>query len=253
MGIRQVLYQLYESRLARALPPDRVPQHIGVILDGNRRWAKAMGATTAQGHRTGSYKIHELLDWCDEAGIDVVTLWLLSTDNLSRDQAEVDDLVEIIVTTVEELAQRETECLKLVGDLRFFGEDHQRRLRAAADSTSSREGMKVNIAIGYGGRNEIIDAVRSLIRAKADQGLSPEEIAGSMTDADIADHLYTSGQPDPDLVIRTSGEQRMSGFMLWQTVHTEFYFCEAYWPDFRRTDFFRALRDYAQRERRHGR
>ncbi|MDD9205823.1 polyprenyl diphosphate synthase, partial [Georgenia sp. 10Sc9-8] len=128
-----------------------------------------------------------------------------------------------------------------------------RGLREAQDQAAATEGMVVNVAIGYGGRHEIADAVRSLLRDRAAAGATMEDVAADLHVEDIADHLYTKGQPDPDLVIRTSGEQRLSGFLLWQSVHSEYYFCEAYWPDFRRIDFLRALRDYSQRERRLGR
>ena len=125
-------------------------------------------------------------------------------------------------------------------------------LRASVARTASVQGMTVNVAVGYGGRHEITEAVRSMMREAAAKGLTLDELADSFTDADITAHVYTKDQPDPDLVIRTSGEQRLSGFMLWQSVHSEYYFCEVYWPDFRRVDFLRALRSYAQRERRMG-
>jgi len=141
----------------------------------------------------------------------------------------------------------------MVGNRDMPPESLSGRLRAAEAATAKAGGVEVNIAVGYGGRQEIADAVRSLLREEAACGRSLEDVAQSISVDGIARHLYTKGQPDPDLVIRTSGEQRMSGFMLWQTVHTELYFCEAYWPDFRRTDFLRALRDYTQRERRLGR
>jgi short-chain Z-isoprenyl diphosphate synthase len=127
------------------------------------------------------------------------------------------------------------------------------RLNAAVESTSKATALHVNVAVGYGGRHEIAAAVRAYLLAGVAQGQSLEEVAEGFTVEDIAEHLYTKGQPDPDLMIRTSGEQRLGGFLLWQSAHTEFYFCDAYWPDFRRVDFLRALRSYAQRERRHGR
>ncbi|MEZ7898168.1 MAG: isoprenyl transferase [Flaviflexus sp.] len=253
MSIRDVVYQVYENSLSRSLDRSRLPRHVGVILDGNRRWAKTMGATAADGHRKGADKIGEFLTWCDEAGIELITLWLLSTDNLSRDQKEIDELSEIIVTTVERLAYMGHWRLHHVGDLKLLNEDHQRRITEAVESTKDSDGAMVNVAVGYGGRSEITEAVREFILTKASEGLNPEEIAVAVSDTEIESHLYTRGQPDPDLVIRTSGEQRLSGFMPWQTVHSEYYFCEAYWPDFRRTDFLRALRAYEARDRRHGR
>ena len=247
------VYSLYERRLRRELDPQQLPRHIAVMLDGNRRWAREVGESAAYGHRKGALKISELLDWCDESGIQIVTLWLLSTDNLHRDQEELVELVGIIAETVDSLADTGEWSLRMVGNLDMLPEECAARLRGAEARTANVSGMQVNIAVGYGGRQEIADAVREILLERAEAGETIEEVADGISLDDITAHLYTKGQPDPDLVIRTSGEQRMSGFMLWQSVHTELYFCEAYWPDFRRTDFLRALRDYSQRERRMGR
>lgn len=248
-----VLYGMYERRLRASLRPADVPRHIGVILDGNRRWARSTGSAPADGHRRGADKITELLGWSEDVGVQIVTLWMLSTDNLNRDPAEVADLLEIIVDAVESLARARRWRLRVVGALDLLPEPAAARLRAAEAATGDVVGLHVNVAVGYGGRHEIADAVRSLLKEHAEAGTSIEELAQILTVEHIADHLYTKGQPDPDLVIRTSGEQRLGGFLLWQSVHTEFYFCEAYWPDFRRVDFLRALRAYALRERRLGR
>ncbi len=250
-----LLYELYERRLARELDRERLPQHVAVMLDGNRRWARSAGTTTAHGHRKGADKITEFLTWAAEAGIQRVTLWMLSTDNLSRDPGEVKDLLEIIAGTVDTLADDGRWNIFLVGALDLLPGDYADRLRRAAErnATAGSGTIDVNVAVGYGGRHEITDAVRALLKERAGEGFDLGEVAETLTLDDIADHLYTAGQPDPDLVIRTSGEQRLSGFLLWQSVHSEFYFCETYWPDFRKVDFLRALRAYGQRERRLGR
>ncbi|MDO5724436.1 MAG: isoprenyl transferase [Flaviflexus sp.] len=250
---KDLLYQAYERRLTRELDKQRMPRHVGVILDGNRRWAKTLGVTAAHGHRRGASKIREFLTWCEETNIELVTLWLLSTDNLERSSDELKSLLDIIVATVESLARAGRWRLHLVGDPSVIDEKHRADIAAAVEQTRDNEGLLVNVAIGYGGRNEILGAIREFIASQAEAGKTPREIADAVCAEEIEAHLYTRGQPDPDLVIRTSGEQRLSGFMPWQTVHSEYYFCEAYWPDFRRTDFLRALRDYAQRDRRHGR
>ncbi|MDO5729295.1 MAG: isoprenyl transferase [Actinomycetaceae bacterium] len=253
----QLLYNLYERHLARELDEADIPRHVGVILDGNRRWAKAGGNATAYGHRKGADKIEEFLQWASEVGVKVVTLWMLSTDNLARESDELTPLLSIIADATRQLAADRRWRLRLVGDLSLLPEDVATELTdATKPSWNAGEApgrLDVNIAIGYGGRHEITDAVRSLLRECAEKGMTLEEVADVLTVADITDHLYTAGVPDPDLLIRTSGEQRLSGFLLWQSVHSEYYFCEAYWPDFRRVDFLRALRDYAQRERRLGR
>ena len=251
-GARRVLYPAYEARLSRKLPADRIPRHVGVMLDGNRRWARAVGRDSAAGHRAGAANIEPLLAWCEEVGVQVVTLWLLSTDNLNRPPRELEPLLEIIEEVVDALAVAGRWRLHPVGALDLLPDPTAARLKSAAERTRDVEGMIVNIAVGYGGRREIADAVRALLAEHAERGTSLEELATTLDVEHIAEHLYTKGQPDPDLVIRTSGEQRLGGFLLWQSAHSEFYFCEAYWPDFRRVDFLRAVRAYAERERRFG-
>jgi short-chain Z-isoprenyl diphosphate synthase len=257
--VADVVYRLYEQRLMRQLRAVTArgapyPRHVGVILDGNRRWARQVGlADVVDGHRAGAAHIAEVLGWCREGGVEVVTLWLLSTDNLDRSPAELDPLLATIADIVDELADPPGQWqLRMVGALDLLPPEIATRLAAAAVRSRHRSGMQVNIAVGYGGRQEIAYAVRKLLQQHAEAGTSIDELAELLSVEHIAKHLYTSGQPDPDLVIRTSGEQRLSGFMLWQSAHSEFYFCEAYWPDFRRTDFLRAMRDYASRHRRFG-
>jgi short-chain Z-isoprenyl diphosphate synthase len=254
VSLRDLLYSLYERRLTRALVGSPTPRHVGVIVDGNRRWAREMGLDDPNhGHRAGARKIEEMLGWCRDSGVEVVTLWLLSTDNLSRPAAELAPLLRIIEGVVTDLAaDGKPWDLRVVGALDLLPTDTAQLLKESADATDGRPGPVVNVAIGYGGRREIADAVRSLLQEHVGRGTTIEELAEVLDVDHIAEHLYTRGQPDPDLVIRTSGEQRLSGFLLWQSAHSEFYFCDAYWPDFRRTHFLRALRDYANRHRRFG-
>ncbi|MEV4431793.1 isoprenyl transferase [Streptomyces sp. NPDC049585] len=252
MKLRDLVYRLYARRVEGRLDHAQVPKHIGVILDGNRRWARADGRTTEQGHQAGADKISELLGWCAETDVEVVTLWMLSTDNLDRPAEELMPLLAIIENTVRGLAADGRWRVHHVGNLDLLPGRTQQVLKEAEQDTLDREGILVNVAVGYGGRQEIADAVRSLILEAAESGTSFEELA-EMVDVDhITKHLYTKGQPDPDLIIRTSGEQRLSGFMLWQSAHSEYYFCEVFWPAFRKVDFLRALRDYAARHRRYG-
>jgi short-chain Z-isoprenyl diphosphate synthase len=252
MGLRGLVYRLYERRLETALLPQAIPRHVGVMCDGNRRWARSAGLTdVSSGHRAGADKIFELLDWCRDAGVEVVTLWLLSTDNLARPAAELEQLLRIIEATVTELVA-EGWHVKPVGALDLLPAETAEVLKSAAESTAGNGGLLVNIAVGYGGRREIADAVRSLLQDHATRGTTIEELAEILDVDHIAEHLYTAGQPDPDLVIRTSGEQRLGGFLLWQSAHSEFYFCDAYWPAFRKVDFLRALRSYGARHRRFG-
>jgi short-chain Z-isoprenyl diphosphate synthase len=252
MGVRGLVYRLYERRLEASLSPSAIPRHVGVMCDGNRRWARSAGLTdVSSGHQAGADKIFELLEWCQAAGVEVVTLWLLSTDNLSRPAAELEPLLRIIEDTVRQLGTQQWH-IKPVGALDLLPDETARALKEVAAATAGGTGLLVNVAVGYGGRHEIADAVRSLLTDHASRGTSIEELASFLTVEHIAEHLYTAGQPDPDLVIRTSGEQRLGGFLLWQSAHSEFYFCDAYWPAFRRVDFLRALRSYAARSRRFG-
>jgi len=252
VSLSDLVYGLYERRVLRQIPQDRRPRHVGVILDGNRRWASSHGSTSLAGHRAGAAKIVEFLGWCEDADVEVVTLWLLSTDNLSRSAAELADLQEVIEETVGDLAATRRWRIHPVGALDLLPDRTARMLKECAEATSDVEGMWVNVAVGYGGRREVVDAVRSLLQERAAEGESLAAVAQALTVDDIGEHLYTRGQPDPDLVIRTSGEQRLSGFLMWQSAHSEYYFCEAYWPAFRHVDFLRALRSYAARQRRFG-
>jgi short-chain Z-isoprenyl diphosphate synthase len=253
--VADVVYRLYEHRLNQQLAGALRPRHVGLILDGNRRWAREVGLSdVSEGHRVGARKIEELLSWCSEAGIEVATLYLASRDNVDhRASGEVSMLLGTVADVVDELAEPDTPWrLRIVGAMDVVPTEIAARLSAAALRTEDRPGMQVNIAVGYGGRQEIADAVRKLLLRHAEAGTTIEELAEVLDVEHIAEHLYTSGQPDPDLVIRTSGEQRMSDFLLWQSAYSELWFCEAYWPAFRRTDFLRALREYANRHRRFG-
>jgi short-chain Z-isoprenyl diphosphate synthase len=255
LRLRDLVYSVYERRLAARLVGKPHPRHVGVIVDGNRRWAREMGYVDPNdGHRVGAAKIEELLHWCDEAGVEVVTLWLLSTDNLSRPNDQLDPLLKIIENLATDLAAEGNPWrLTMVGALDLLPAASATVLKAAEERTATRVGgASVNMAVGYGGRREIADAVRALLHEHAKAGTPIEELAEILDVDHISEHLYTKGQPDPDLVIRTSGEQRLSGFLLWQSAHSEFYFCDAYWPGFRRVDFLRALRSYAGRQRRYG-
>ncbi|MBW9093505.1 isoprenyl transferase [Microbacterium jejuense] len=251
---RGPLYRLYINRLRRRLDPASAPRHVAMMIDGNRRWAKQLGYdSAAHGHRAGAAKMKEFLRWCDDVGIRVVSLYLLSNDNLrKRDSRELSDLIEIIAQLADELSRERDWRVKHVGRADALPADLARVLSDVEQRTKGNPGMHVNLAVGYGGRGEIVDAVRSIIAQHQQEGGSLEELAASLTPEQIGEHLYTGGQPDPDLVIRTSGEQRLSDFLLWQSAHSEFYFVEALGPDLREVDFLRAIRDFTSRDRRYG-
>jgi short-chain Z-isoprenyl diphosphate synthase len=257
--LKEPAYRLYEMRLRQELARSKseLPRHIAVLCDGNRRWARDAGhADVSYGYRVGARKIAEMLRWCQESGIEMATVYLLSTENLQRDPAELASLIGIITDVVEEIcAPANRWSVRTVGDLELIGEEPARRLRDAVESTQSEAAagvFHVNVAVGYGGRQEIVDAVRQLLNKQLANGATAEQLVEAVTIDAISENLYTSGQPDPDLVIRTSGEQRLSGFLLWQSAYSEMWFTEAYWPEFRRVDFLRALRDYTARHRRYG-
>lgn len=252
MKLSKPLYSVYERNLISSIPAERLPHHIGVMVDGNRRWAAQMGESTRHGHQVGADRILDFLGWCRELGIEVVTLYMLSTENLRRPESELTDLLGIIDTLLQTLGEDRSARIQPVGALEILPEGLASTLATVTECTADVEGLHVNIAVGYGGRQEIVDAVRELLAEAAREGDSLEDVASSLTADDISRFLYTRGQPDPDLVIRTSGEQRLSGFMMWQSAYSEFYFCDVLWPDFRRVDFIRALRDYAGRQRRFG-
>ncbi len=229
---------------------------MGLILDGNRRYAKEMGFdSVTMGHREGARKLDDVLQWCSDMGIKIVTIWVLSTDNIQRDKREVDSLLKVIDEKIDELSKspvikRNAFRIKALGKLEILPDTLKKTIRNAEESTKNNEKHVLNIAIGYGGREEIVEAVKRALKGKKAQ--TADELANSITTEDITAHLYTNGIPDPDLIIRTSGEIRLSGFLLWQSAYSEFYFCDAFWPAFRKIDFLRAIRSYQHRGRRFG-
>ena len=251
-------YRLYEGRLSRRLRSWRLPEHIGIIMDGNRRFARQSGLVRiSYGHARGADKLEEVLSWCFEAGIPVVTVWSFSIDNFERDDSEVAELLQLFETKTRELETHDDVHsnrvrVKYIGKLDLLPETLQEAIRSIEATTAKYDGFQLNIAMAYGGRQEITDAVRQYLADQRSNGATLQETLKSFTDRSIEPYLYTSGQPEPDLIIRTSGEVRMSGFMLWQSAHAEFYFCDTHWPAFRRIDLLRALRAFDQRQRRFG-
>ncbi|KEF34556.1 UDP pyrophosphate synthase [Deinococcus sp. RL] len=249
----------YERRLLREVRGHgRLPRHLGLILDGNRRYARAAGLQRELGHSFGAEKAHEVLQWCLELGIPAVTIWVLSTDNTSRDPEELAHILRLLEREARSLAtdpriHAHRVRVRAIGQHGAFPPQVLAALRELEEKTAGYDGMTLNIAVGYGGREEIVDAVKCHLAGRAAAGAGLAEVIAELKPEHISAHLYTAGIPDPDFIIRTSGEIRLSGFMLWQSVYSEFYFCDVYWPGFRRVDFLRALRDFQGRERRFGR
>ncbi|MEU3561869.1 polyprenyl diphosphate synthase [Kitasatospora sp. NPDC006786] len=257
MLMPDLLRSLYTRRLRREVMAGPLPRHVGLIMDGNRRWARQMGmANPSLGHKAGAEHVEEVLSWCEALGIKHITVFVCSTENLQRrGDAEVTYLMRLIEQVVADRLTRPDARwqIHLAGMTDALPDSTARALKEAVEATRTcTTGAHVTLAVGYGGRQEVIDAMRDLMYARAEAGASLTEVADALTVDDIAPHLYTAGQPDPDLVIRTSGEQRLSNFLLWQSAYSELYFCEAYWPAFREVDFLRAVRSFAARQRRYG-
>jgi short-chain Z-isoprenyl diphosphate synthase len=257
MRITDPLYALYTRRLRNRLKDGPLPRHIGLIMDGNRRWARQLGlANPSIGHRYGAEHVDDVLGWCEALGVKHVTVFVCSTENLRRrDDGEVAFLMQLVEDVVAAKLARPGARWQVhtAGNLDSLPDSTAHALKRAVEATSDcATGAHVTLAIGYGGRQEVIDAVRDLLTERAAAGQPMAELAAELVEDDLARYLYTAGRPDPDLVIRTSGEQRMSNFLLWQSAYSELYFCEAYWPAFREVDFLRALRSFASRQRRYG-
>jgi short-chain Z-isoprenyl diphosphate synthase len=253
------LYRIYTARLRRGVGRAPPPNHVAVILDGNRRWASLAGlAEPGAGHRRGADKIDELLRWCADLRIGEVTVWALSNENLARSPGELSALHQILADKLAALSERAHRYaprmrIRVFGRLGALPERLSETIQKVEADTANHEGLTLNVALGYSGRDELVDATRALIRSLATREIPAEEMVDHVTSEALASHLYTAAHSDPDLIIRTSGEMRLSGFLPWQSTHSEFYFTDVYWPAFRELDFLRAVRTFQQRERRFGR
>ncbi len=248
------IYKGYEFLLERDVSSGRKPEHIAIIMDGNRRLAERLGITPSKGHRMGAEKVEDVLDWCIGLGIKNITVYAFSMENFQRPKEEVENLFDLFEEYFYKIAEDERihknkVRVKAIGRIELFPERMRKAIAVAEERTKSYEDFQFNLAIAYGGRQEIIDAVKEI----AEKVRLGEMEASKIDEGTMTKYLYTNGLPDPDLVIRTSGEERISGFLLWQSAYSELYFCESYWPGFRKIDLLRAIRTYQQRERRYGR
>jgi short-chain Z-isoprenyl diphosphate synthase len=256
--IKQLFYTVYQKRLHRKAGQWQIPYHIGVILDGNRRYAKEQGfIDVTKGHDDGADKLEEVLHWCDELGVKIFSIWIFSLDNFNREKAEVTGILNLIEKKMRSLVTIEgfhTNQIKVrpIGKIELLPPSLQEAIRAAEEATKDYDKFILNVAVAYGGREEIVEAFRSHLKSELANGKDPAQIADELSEDKITPHLYTSDLPDPDLIIRTSGEIRLGGFLLWQSAYSEYYFCDTYWPSFRKIDFLRAIRDYSHRQRRFG-
>ena len=246
-----MLYQLYTRRLRRQLAGLPKPNHVAIVMDGNRRWARGAGYDDVRiGHHFGAKHLEQFLQWSADAGIRCVTAWVASADNIRRrNSAEVDYLMKLTETVLADHVRRDHRWrLHVAGQLDLLPDSTARALKEAVAETRDREDAgELTIAIAYSGRLEVVDAVRAILDEAAAAGQSPVQVADSLTEDEIGRHLYVPGLPEPELVIRTSGELRMSDFLLWQATRSEIEFCDLYWPAFREVDLLRALRTYGRR------
>ena len=249
------VYKVYRRWLRMQIGSKEKPQHIGVILDGNRRWASSRSMIPWKGHREGAEKVKKFLDWCIDIGIKTVTLYVFSTENFQRPREEVDEIMQLAEENLEELLSSDVihknrVCIKAIGRTGLLPQRIQQLIQKVEEATDEYDGFYLNLALAYGGRAEIVDATRKLaLKVKAGE-IAP----GDIDEEVFEENLYTAylPQPDPDLIIRTSGESRLSGFLLWQSAYSELFFVDVYWPDFREIDFERAIRSFQQRRRRYG-
>jgi short-chain Z-isoprenyl diphosphate synthase len=252
-------YRRYEAQLLREVCTGPVPRHVGIILDGNRRHARGKGLSDYRRiYEVGAHKLDHVLDWCAELGVRAVTLWVCSTDNLTRPAEQVSGILAAVESKMHSLAadpriHRLGVRVQAIGRLDLMPASLRAAIERAREATEANRQMTLTIAANYGGREEIADALRSLLRECADRRLTLEQAAAEVTPEAIGRHLYSPNLPDPDLIIRTSGELRLSGFLLWQSVYSEFHFTDVNWPAFRRIDLLRAIRTYQGRDRRYGR
>jgi tritrans,polycis-undecaprenyl-diphosphate synthase [geranylgeranyl-diphosphate specific] len=231
-----------------------MPKHVAIIMDGNRRFSKIQGNMDAvDGHKKGITTLESVLDWCVDLGIEIVTAYAFSTENFNRPPNEVKGLMKLFKENFEGIARNkkihDNEVkVKAVGKLELLPDDVREAIRLAEESTANYNKRLVNIAIGYDGRMEIVDAIKKIVDEVENGKIRSEDIDENL----VNENLYTAGMEDPNLIIRTSGEERLSGFLLWQSSYSELYFCDSLWPQLRKVDFLRAVRSYQQRERRFG-
>ena len=257
--IKEPFYRVYIHRLRKQALTWQPPHHIGLIMDGNRRFARQSGFSSAlDGHQRGAAKLHEVLGWCERLDIRVVTVWSFSLDNFERSAAEVDGLFRLFEEKTREMLEdpdiHERQIrVRFIGEIERLPAGLQAAIRKLEQATETYRAFQLNIAMAYGGREEITEAFRRYIADRVKAGVAPAALAESLHAAAIEPYLYTSGQPEPDLILRTSGEIRLSGFLLWQSAYSEYYFADSCWPALREIDFLRALRAYHLRQRRYGR
>jgi len=252
-SISNAAYQAYEKKLMKEIKGSPVPQHLAIIMDGNRRYANEQGMPAVEGHIKGKDKLEEVTEWCLELGVKILTVYAFSTENKKRTEDEVNMLYRLfeesfLKVLTDERVHREHIRIRVIGKRDFLPESLREAINKAEKSTENYDSYFFNIAVAYGGREEILEAIKEIAGEVRDGKIEPADITEEL----FSQHLYTAELPDPDLILRTSGEVRISNFLLWQMAYSELYFTDVYWPGFRKIDFLRAVRSYQMRKRRFG-
>jgi len=252
--IRKEVRDFKEKRLKEKVLSNPLPRHIAIIMDGNRRYAKNLGLSEEEAYSRGKEKLEEVLEWCLELGIKILTVYAFSTENFNRSKKELDVLFKLCRQAIEdayhdERIHKNRIKVNVIGKLELLPEDIRDAAKKLMEKTRNYKNYVLNIALAYGGRQEIVDAIREIARKVREGKINPEDV----DERTVSSHLYTKDVPDPDLILRTSGEERISNFLLWQLAYSELYFADVYWPAFKKEDFLRAILTYQQRKRRYGR
>ncbi|RLG32582.1 di-trans,poly-cis-decaprenylcistransferase [Methanosarcinales archaeon] len=252
--LSRLLYTIFIDILEREVKKGPIPRHVGIIMDGNRRYAKKLGLDPKLGHVFGAQKLEEVLKWCLDLGIREVTLYAFSTENFKRSKEEVEHIFNLMKSKLEELEKsdmihKNKVQVRFIGRLELLPDDLRKTMRKIEDLTKDYDRYRLNVAVAYGGRSEIVDAIKNIVRDAIEGRIHVEDISEAL----ISKYLYTKDSLDPDLIIRTSGEERLSNFLIWQSAYSELYFVDALWPEFTKLDFLLAIRSYQKRERRFGR
>ena len=247
------VYKLYEKKLYSEIKNNPIPKHIGIILDGNRRGSKKLGIDYNTGYELGAEKLEQVLDWCWDLDVKVISCWIFSTDNFSRPKDQVESIMDLAVRYFQKIRNdkriyQDEVRIRVLGRHKMLPKKVQEEIRLTEEATKHHNKYDLNLCMAYGGRAEIVDALKQILHKVKEGEIDLSEVDEEL----ISNHLYADDTPDPDLIIRTSGEERLSGFLLWQSAFSEYYFTDVHWPLFRKIDFWRAIRSYQRRERRYG-
>jgi len=252
-AVSEAAYRAYERKLFNEIKNGPIPKHIAIIMDGNRRSAQKLGLDPTMGHVLGKNKLEEVMEWCIELNIRILTVYAFSTENIMRDEKEVKALMNLFQENFRKAADdprihKHKIKIRAIGEISMLPQEVQESIRYAEERTKDYDQYQYNIAVAYGGRQEIVSAIREIAQQVKDGKLAVEDI----DETTVSKNLFTGDLPDPDLILRTSGEERISNFLLWQLAYAELYFSDVYWPEFRKIDFMRAIRSFQRRKRRFG-